>query len=187
MNNFKSASGFLAVKKQTALIILTVATAVLLPQIFHFLGKIIGADASFAQAFLPMYLPIMIASFLLPLPSAVIIAILSPLVSYFLSGMPNIFMLPYLTIELVSLAFVLGVLRYKKIPTVIKIIIAQIASRTVKIIFVAVAFYAFGIKNISIQTIISVTISGLYGVALQIIFVPLFLLWAKNRKMDDRK
>lgn len=183
MNNFTiTMANFGAFKKQTICVILTVASAVLLPQIFHLLGIITGRGAAFSQMFLPMYLPVMIASFMLPLPTVLVISLLSPFISYLLCRMPNIYLLPYMTIELVAMSFSCSVLRFTKLHTVAKVFIAQIVSRLAKIAIFAIVFYIFVIKKFAPHSLISITINGFYGVLLQLFIVPPFLFYLKNKK-----
>lgn len=183
MNNIKTARLWLpSFKKQTIHVILTVSTAILLPQIFHLLGLSLGRGADIGQMFLPMYLPIMVASFLVPLPTAIIVAIISPFANYLLCRMPNIYMLPYMIIELVSLAFFCNALRPAKLPFFAKVLISQIASRMVKVLFALLAVGMFGMKAYSPSQIIFITLNGWYGVLLQLFCVPLILSFLEKQE-----
>lgn len=62
---------------------LFVAMAVVFPLLFHAVGL--------GSAFLPMFYPIVAAGFLVELPLAVAVGVLSPLVSALLTGMPPFF------------------------------------------------------------------------------------------------
>jgi hypothetical protein len=62
---------------------LFLAMALVFPIVFHTLGL--------GNAFLPMFFPIVAAGFLVDLPLALVVGILSPLVSAVLTGMPPFF------------------------------------------------------------------------------------------------
>lgn len=62
---------------------LFMALALVFPIIFHALGL--------GGAFLPMFFPIIAAGFLIALPPAIVVGVMSPLVSAFLTGMPPFF------------------------------------------------------------------------------------------------
>ena len=84
----------LSLRAKTIYTIAAIAGAVVLPQIFHTLGAVSGLGTSVGEAFLPMHLPIILAGLLAgPLVGAVS-GFLAPIISYALSGMPLITMLP---------------------------------------------------------------------------------------------
>lgn len=62
---------------------LLLALALVIPVLFHAVG--LGSE------FLPMFFPILLAGFLLPLPVAVSVGVMAPLLSGLLTGMPPFF------------------------------------------------------------------------------------------------
>ncbi len=62
---------------------LFMALALVFPVIFHALGL--------GSAFLPMFYPIIAAGFLVALPAAMVVGVMSPLVSGLITGMPPFF------------------------------------------------------------------------------------------------
>ncbi len=72
-----------------------IAMGVLFPIIFHAL--------SLGPVFLPMFIPILLAGFLLPLPVAISVGILTPLTSALLTQMPPMIIIPLMTLEAVIL------------------------------------------------------------------------------------
>ena len=62
---------------------LLIALALVLPVLFHALNL--------GSAFLPMFLPIIVAGYLLALPVALAVGVLAPLISALLTGMPPFF------------------------------------------------------------------------------------------------
>lgn len=62
---------------------LFMALALVFPILFHAIGL--------GSAFLPMFFPIIATGFLVALPAAIVVGMMSPLVSAFLTGMPPFF------------------------------------------------------------------------------------------------
>jgi len=62
---------------------LLIAVGVLLPMVFHILS--FGGPM-----FLPMHIPVLVAGFLLPWQFAALVGITTPLLSFFLTGMPPV-------------------------------------------------------------------------------------------------
>ena len=90
----------MSVKSQTFGALAALVSAVTLPQMIHALGAAAGLGTSLGEMLLPMHLPIILAG-LLAGPFAVGTAgFLSPLISFALTGMPTIAMLPFMVIEL---------------------------------------------------------------------------------------
>jgi len=77
---------------------LLIALALVLPVLFHALNL--------GSAFLPMFLPIGVAGYLLALPVALAVGMLSPLISALLTGMPPFFppIAPIMMVEGLALA-----------------------------------------------------------------------------------
>jgi hypothetical protein len=84
--------------KSSVWVSLSVISSVALPQIFHYFGIISGSGGSFGQMFLPMYLPVLILAFRTNALLGVIAGILSPIISFSLTAMPNMTMMPYVII-----------------------------------------------------------------------------------------
>ena len=53
----------LKLTKETVFILLTVASAVIFPQLLHVIGAEVGVGGKLGQMLLPMYLPVMILGF----------------------------------------------------------------------------------------------------------------------------
>lgn len=84
-----------------------IALGVLLPIVFHGVGL--------GSIFLPMFWPVAIAAFFLPITFAVLVGILTPLVSFLFTGMPPISppILYMMIFELLSLSLITSLLYYK--------------------------------------------------------------------------
>lgn len=136
-----------------------------LPRIFHVLaGNTAGAT------FLPMHISVLIAALTFGITSASIVAGSSVIFSYLLTGMPSLARLPYMLIELVIYAILLGLFN-KKFNAYISLIATIILGRILYagVLFVAVnvlGFQTYGISVIqSVQT-------GILGIIIQLLCVP---------------
>ena len=138
---------------------------VALPRIFHIL-----AGASSGQTFLPMHIAVLIAALTFGALSASIVAGSSIVFSYLLTGMPTIERLPYMIIELVIYALLLGILN-KKFNSYVSLIVTIILGR---ILYAGVLFMAtdvLGLSAYGISVIQSIQ-AGLPGIAIQLICIP---------------
>ena len=162
----------LSVKVQTLAGLIAVISAVALPQLFHVMGAASGLGTALGEAFLPMHLPIILAGLLCGPYAAGIAGAAAPLISSLLTGMPNFVMLPFMCVELCVYGVAAGLLRNAKLPTIVKVLIAQAAGRAVRALAIVIGVNAFGsvIKISVIWTSITV---GLFGLALQWAIIPL--------------
>jgi hypothetical protein len=102
------------------------ALGVLFPILFHAVGL--------GSVFLPMYWPVAAAGFFLPLSFAVLVGVITPALSFLLTGMPPVSppVLQVMVPELAVLAFLVGLL-YRKVRMAIwlSMFIGLLASRVV--------------------------------------------------------
>lgn len=162
----------LSVKVQTFAGLIAVISAVALPQLFHVMGAVSGLGTALGETFLPMHLPIILAGLLCGPYAAGIAGAAAPLISTLLTGMPNFVMLPFMCVELCVYGIAAGVLRNAKLPTLVKVLIAQVAGRAARAAAIVIGVNAFGsvIKISVIWTSIAV---GIFGLALQWTLIPL--------------
>lgn len=162
----------LSVKAQVLGALIALVSAVALPQLVHIIGAASGMGTSLGETFLPMHLPIILMGFLVGPYTAGVAGLLSPLVSFALTGMPSSVMLPFMMIELCIYGVCAGLLKNVKLPVIVKALIAQIAGRAVRAAAIAVGFYAFG-TPVQPSVILTSITAGLFGIALQLIIIPL--------------
>jgi hypothetical protein len=154
--------------RQIPLTALFAAAAVILPQFFHLLGL--------GPTFLPMFLPIMLGSFLLTWKFALVLAILPPLVSFTITGMPPIVppILPIMLSELIVISLIISIIsvHFKK-PLWLGLSLAIIADRILLFLIVSWIAPLLGYSH-PIFTLALVG-SGIPGIIMQIIVIPLAL------------
>ena len=167
----------LSLGTKTAATLLAIVAAVVLPQLFHVIGAVSGQGTMLGVAFLPMHLPIIFVGLI---AGPAVGAIAAPLVSFLLSGMPMLAMLPLMMVELCAYGLVAGLLRGIKLPSLAKVVIAQLAGRVVLTAATAIAVFAFGSSKAIAATWTSDLAAGLPGLALQWALIPLAAYWTES-------
>lgn len=169
----------LSVKIQALAGLIAIISAVALPQLFHLMGAASGLGTALGEAFLPMHLPIILAGLLCGPYAAAAAGAASPLISFLLTGMPGAVMLPFMCVELFAYGLTAGLLRSTKMPTIAKVVIAQIAGRAVRALAIVLGVNAFG-SAINVSVIWTSITVGLFGLALQWVIIPLAVYRAKR-------
>ena len=164
----------------TAATLLAIVAAVVLPQLFHVIGAVSGQGTMLGVAFLPMHLPIIFVGLIAGPAVGAIAGAAAPLVSFLLSGMPMLAMLPLMMVELCAYGLVAGLLRGIKLPSLAKVVIAQLAGRVVLTAATAIAVFAFGSSKAIAATWTSDLAAGLPGLALQWALIPLAAYWTES-------
>lgn len=175
----------LSVKAQTLATLAAIAVAVVVPQIFHVLGAVSGLGTSLGETFLPMHLPIILVGLLAGPYAGAVSGLFGPLVSFALSGMPGIAMLPFMMIELCTYGLVAGLLRNFKMPTIAKVLTVQIAGRVLRAAAILLAVYAFENESVRVASIWMSIATGIFGIALQWALLPLIVYRVENLKKHD--
>ncbi len=170
----------LSLTTKAASTVLAIVAAVALPQLFHVIGAVSGQGTALGVAFLPMHLPIIFVGLIAGPVVGAIAGVAAPLASFMLSGMPGLAMLPFMMIELCAYGLIAGLLRYVKLPSLVKVVLAQFAGRVVLTVATAIAVFAFGSGNSIAATWTSDLAAGLPGLALQWALVPLAVYWSES-------
>ncbi len=150
------------------------ALAVALPQLFHLLG--LGA------VFLPMFLPVTTGAMLLSWQFALALALIAPMTSWLLTGMPPLVppVLPVVIAELIVIALGASYLRFHKQMNVwLTLLTVLLLDRL--FLFLLVSFIApiFGWDHPLFS--LGIVASGLPGIALQIIAIPLVMRFVEEK------
>jgi hypothetical protein len=69
-----------------------------------------------------------------------------------------------------------------KLPTIIKVIAAQIGGRVVRAAAILLAVYAFGNESISVSVIWTSISTGIFGLVLQWVLLPLIVYRVEDLK-----
>ncbi len=150
-----------------------VTAAVLLPQLFHAVGAVSGAGTAVGAAFLPMHLPVLAAAWIAGPAVGMAAGVLSPLVSFGLSGMPTALLLPFMMLELGVYGFVFGKLRDTKLPVFVQLLITQIAGRACRAAAVLAAVGLLEHTKLTVASAYVFVLEGLFGILLQWALIPL--------------
>ncbi len=176
--------------KSTAFPARTVATAslvcalsVVLPQIFHMVGgKAMGG------AFLPMHLPVLLGGYLLNPTAALLCGALSPLLSFFTSGMPAFPRLIFMIFELGAYGYFTSLFAHKcRLPVFLSLPLSWICGRAVYFLSVAFALHIlhFEIAGMpsAFAAVWTAVTAGVPGLILQAVTVPILVAALKKARL----
>lgn len=176
----------LSVRTQIVATLTAIVGAVAVPQIFHVLGAVSGLGTALGETFLPMHLPIMLVGLLAGPYAGAIAGLFGPLVSFALSGMPGVAMLPFIMIELCAYGLFAGLLRNVKLPTIAKVFAVQLGGRAVRSAAVLLSIYAFGNESIRVASIWMSVATGVFGLVLQWALLPLIVYRVETLKKHEQ-
>ncbi len=131
------------------------------------------------QTFLPMHFFVLVAALAFGWKVGLFVGVLTPLVSYFTSGMPLIATLPYITVEIIFYGLTAGILREKfDLNIWSSLILAMVIGR------LALGITTFILEGINpLIYIFQVVKIGLPGILMQLILVVpvanLIIKWIK--------
>ena len=177
----KSLVEILSTKKAKYIVgtVLYTGLGITLPRIFHLL---VGASAG--ATFLPMHIAVLLAALTFGVLSGSIVAGLSVLFSFLLTGMPAVARLPYMMIELVIYAVLLGLFN-KKFNSYISLIATMVLGRVLYAGVLFAAVNVMGLNGYGISVIESVK-AGIPGLVIQLLFVPVIAYGIKKGiHLDD--
>ena len=117
-----------------------------------------------------MHIAVLIAALTFGITSSTIVAGSSIVCSYLLTGMPSLARLPYMLIELVIYAILLGIFN-KKFNSYISLIATIILGRVLYAGVLFVAINALGLPTYGISVIESIKV-GIPGIIMQLLCVP---------------
>lgn len=161
--------------KEIVLSGLLLASGIILPMAFHMFGMT-GPIA------LPMHIPVLIGGFLLSPTLALLLGIVTPVISGLLTGMPVMFpMAIIMAAELGIYGLTASLLTRKlKLTSIPSLIISMITGRIAAGLTVAVLVQLFGVKMNPFIYVKGAIVTGLPGIIIQLIFIP-SLIYAINK------
>lgn len=155
---------------------LLIALGLLMPQVFHMIG---GQQAG--GMFLPMHIPVLMAGLLLGPAYGTAVGVVTPLLSFLISGMPPLAKLPFMVIELAAYGFASGLFRkillpktsLKRIPALLlSLLAAQAVGRVLNALALLTAGDLLHLTAGGIVLAGGSLITGLPGIVLQWLIVP---------------
>lgn len=117
--------------------------------------------------FLPMQFFIIIAGFLFGWRTGLLVGFLSPILSYSITHLPSIVILPEVILELTFYGLIIGILREKKANIWLALLGAMIFGRLARLLFVLV----FGLTTNPLEYFLI----SLPGILLQLALIPFFV------------
>lgn len=166
---------------KTGCALCAVAASVALPQALHLLGRMSGLGTALGEVFLPMHLPVILVGLLAGRYAGFAAGVFAPLLSYLITGMPLIGMLPFMMIELGVYGLIAGCLSDVRINTIAKVLIVQVAGRAVRAVAILAAVNLFGYTKIKSSVIINSIKVGIFGIIMQLIIIPLVVFWVETK------
>ena len=168
--------------KEAAFIFLTVVCGVVLPQIFHTVGALLGVGGQLGHIFLPMYIPVLILGFYRGPLTGAVAGLLAPIVSFAIAGMPSEALLPFIAIELVATGLLAGVFSKVGLPAPVRVLSVQIIAKLARLISYAISLYATG-GAVASSVLFSGILISVPGVILQLILVS-FLIMKREKSHE---
>lgn len=147
---------------------LYLALAILLPIVFHQFGVA-------GRIFLPMHLPILLCGFIIGPLAGVIVGLLAPILSYLLTGMPPLYAVPLMTLELPLYGLTAGLAYQKlKLNIYLALLIAMVVGRLAFALGLAVlgTFIELPYGPMQFFAAGGAVITGLPGIIIQFIIIP---------------
>ena len=98
--------------------------------------------------------------------------------------MPSSAMLPFMIIELAMYGLISGLLAEKKLPTIAKLLAAQLGGRAVRAAAILFGYYLLQTK-IAPSVILTSIYAGLPGLMLQWVIIPLVIFWINSKASNE--
>lgn len=155
---------------------LLIALNLILPQIFHLFGQQAG------KILLPMHIGVLIAGLLLGSAWGIGVGVVTPLLGFLITGMPPMPMTVFMVFELAAYGgtggfFVWLFRKWNNIAAVyVSLVIAMLAGRLVYAAVLLAAGFIFPAEAPAVATVFVSFLSGLPGIAIQLVFVPLIVI-----------
>ncbi|MCX6826924.1 MAG: ECF transporter S component [candidate division Zixibacteria bacterium] len=147
---------------------LYLALTILLPIIFHQFGVA-------GRIFLPMHLPVLLCGFIMGPLSGFLVGLIAPILSHLLTGMPPLYAVPLMTMELPLYGAIAGLTyRILRFNIYIALLVAMIAGRLAFALGLLILgqFMELPYGPTQFFAAAGAVVSGLPGIALQLVIIP---------------
>ncbi|MDD2753493.1 MAG: ECF transporter S component [Candidatus Portnoybacteria bacterium] len=141
--------------------------SVLTPMLAHYLGGVAAG-----RLFLPMHFFVLAGALLAGWQAGLAIGVLTPLISYSLTGMPPAMVLPFVVIEIAAYGFLAGFFQQKMKNIWLSLVGALILGRAV----LFAGLILLPTKLAAMPFVVSAVKDGWRGIALQILLVPVAVI-----------
>jgi hypothetical protein len=147
---------------------------ILFPLLFHLIGL--------GSTFLPMFIPVVMASTLLPVRFAISVAVITPLASFLFTGMPPLYppILLVVVLELIIISFITSNLYFRLKRSIwVTLFIALVADRVMLFLFITyfAEYFGFPADFYSFAAVLY----GIPGIILILIIIPLTLKFLQKK------
>ncbi|MFZ2413791.1 MAG: ECF transporter S component [Candidatus Cryosericum sp.] len=162
---------------------LLLAVGLLLPIVFH---SLFGAAGG--KAFLPMHYAVLLGGLLLGPVAGTFLGITTPLLSTLMTGMPAVAILPPMVVELAVYGLVAGLAhRHWRLAVLWSLFLTMAAGRIALGLAVALLGPSIGLKAEPVAYVLAGIVTGLPGIAVQVVVIPLLLARGRlERSIGDR-
>ena len=155
--------------------ILAIAAAVLLPQMVHAVGVVTGVGGMLGQILLPMYIPVFVIGFYRGPVSGILTGLFAPLISFWMTGMPAMNILPYMMIELIAIGALAGLLAKSKGAALWRVLMVQAGAKAIRLLIFAGNLY-FAIDGaLTASLVFGDVVRSIPGILLQLAVVTVLL------------
>jgi LytS/YehU family sensor histidine kinase len=168
-----------------------VMLAVFVPWVFHQFHLA-------GPTFLPMHIFVLITGLLFGWRAGLLVGLFTPLVSYFISGLPALNVLPQVVIEVSAYGLIAGMLREKyNLRTMWSLLGAMIGGRTALLLAISIiyliagqSYSPLGLQANPLASFWSTVKQGWPGIVIQLISIPA-IIWLVGkftaRDTEDRR
>ena len=162
------------------------ALAVILPRVVHLVGA-----ADLGRILLPIHIPVLLSGFIVGPAFGLAIGVLSPVLSYLLSGMPAPDRLVFMVLELAGYGVMSGLLYQSfklcktRYGTAVSLVGAMVFGRLVYALALFAAADLLNISKIKPAAVIDAVTAGIIGIVIQIILIPAVIYLLKKSRVID--
>ena len=175
-------SRIIAFSKETAILISAIVAAVLLPQMVHGIGVVTGVGGMLGQILLPMYIPVFVIGFYRGPVSGILTGLFAPLISFWMTGMPAMNILPYMMIELIAIGALAGLLAKSKGAALWRVLMVQAGAKAVRSLIFAGNLYFATEGALTVSAVFGDVVRSIPGILLQLVVVTVLL---KMKEKED--
>lgn len=153
------------------------ALGVILPQLFH-----VFPVANTGGVLLPMHIPVILCGMVAGPVQGLIVGAVSPLISWLLTGMPNVVRLPFMICEVMVYGLTSGLvykhlLGINKVARIyISLVAAMVCGRISYLFTLIIAISMLKIKDMSLMAVIDATVLGIPGIIIQLLVIPVMIM-----------